>query len=232
MKRLLPFLVLVATGCGSTGTDSTGDDDDGAGTPFTCASFTAGAGIICDNTTSPPTIRVDFGTNAGQAVEGPTAAGLNPNKGRYISSFTPTAGTEAISGMLIKNPATGKIGIKAADELCKAKNTAFPNAHLCTSEEVLWNVRNGVITNGMSGLAYGYHQDPGTNGAARNSDRGNCAGLTYNTADIEVTGSRWVVGISDPKNQSPGTDATDALTVNFEGGLPCNTTGTPIACCQ
>lgn len=229
MKRLFPFLILVATGCGSTGTDSSGDDDDG-GAQFSCSSFTAGPGIICDTSTSPPTIRVDFGPGAGQAVEGPTAAGLNPNRGRYISSFTPSE-TEAISGMLIKSP-TGKIGIKAADELCRAKNPSFPNAHMCTNEEVLWNVRQGLITNGMTGIAYGLHQDPGTDGAARNSDRGNCAGLTYNTADIAATGSRWTVGISDPKNQSPGNDATDALTVNFEGGLSCNTLGTPIACCE
>jgi len=241
MKRLIPFaLVLAATACGSTGTDSsgTGDDDDGSSGGFTCASITVGPGMICENT-SPPTLRVDFGTGAGQAVPGddPRLASIDPNKGRYVAAFVPSA-TEAPAGtangpgpagsFIIKNPATGKIGIRAADELCKLKNATFPNAHMCTNDEVLWNVRNGFITAGMTGMAYGTHQDPGLSGV-RNSFKGNCGGLTYNSGDLAYTGTRWEAVLSDPKTAGL---AADALVVNFVGGVPCSTVGTPIVCCQ
>jgi hypothetical protein len=231
-------MVLVAAGCGSTGTDSsgTGDDDDGSTGGFSCSSFTPGAGIVCDSSTNPPTIRVDFGTGANQAVPGddPRLAAIDPNKGKYISSFTPTVGTEAIGGMLIKNPATGRIGIRAADELCKAKNSTFTNAHMCSVDEVFWNVRNGFIAAGAQGLALGHYQDPGL-AAPRNSFKGNCANLTYNSADLSYTGSRWTVAASDPKAQADGDANNDnlaAIAFNVEGGLACNTTAVPIACCQ
>lgn len=239
MKRLIPFaLVLAATACGSTGTDSSGtgdDDDDGSTGAFTCASFQAGPGIICDTSTTPPTIRVDFGSGAGQAVPGddPRLAAIDPNKGKFIASFTPAA-TEAINGMLIKNAATGKIGIRAADELCKLKNAAFPNAHMCTNEEVLWNVRNGFIANGAQGLALGMdYPDPGIGTAefAASSAHGSCNGLTYNSADEQHTGSRWVATFADSKNESPANDETNAVLVTVETGLPCSTV-LPIACCQ
>lgn len=234
MKKLIHLsLLIAAVGCGSTGTNATGDDDDGAGTPFSCASFTAGAGIVCDGTTSPPTIRVDFGTGAGQAVEGddPRLSSSASTKGKYIASFTPTAGTEAISGMLIKNPATGNIGTKAADELCKAKNPTFPGAHMCTNDEIHWNVRNGFITSvGQTGIASAPHWDNGT-GGARNSFKGSCGDLTYNTGDLAYQGSRWTVIASDPKLQTANANL-NALAVNFETGLACNTTGVPIACCE
>lgn len=245
MKRLIPFaLVLAATACGSTGTDSsgTGDDDDDGSSGFSCASFQPGLGIICDPSTSPPTIRVDFGPGAGQAVPGddPRLASIDPNKGKYIASFTPSAleapaGTVAAGAtgaFLIKNPATGKIGIRAADELCKLKNAAFPNAHVCTNDEILWNARNGFLTAGMTGKAIGTHQDPGL-GGVRNSFKGNCGGLTYNTADLDYTGTQWEAVESDPKVAAvqPAV-AGNALVVNFVGGIPCGTTGIPIACCQ
>ena len=236
MKRLMFLaLVLVATGCGSTGTEATGadDDDDGSSQPFNCGSFLAGPGIICDTSTTPPTIRVDFGTGENQAVPGndPRIAAVNPDKGKYIASFTPAVGTEAISGMLIKNPATGKIGIKAADELCKAKNPTYPSAHMCSTEEILWNVRHGHIGNGQTGIAFAMYQDPGL-GGTRDSFRASCGGLTYNSADLSYTGTTWNVVASDPKNQSPGDDTVDALAVNFAGGVACTATNIPIACCQ
>lgn len=240
MKRLIPFaLVLAATACGSTGTDSsgTGDDDD-TSSGFSCSSFQAGLGIICDNTTSPPTIRVDFGTGAGQAVPGddPRLASIDPNKGKWIASFLPSA-TEAPAGTvlagptgawLLMNPVSGKIGVRGVDELCKLKNAAFPNAHMCTNDELLWNVRNGFITNGMSGMAYGTHSDPGL-GGVRNSFKASCGGLTYNTADLQYTGTRWEAVNSDPKAAGQLANAT---VLNFVGAIPCNTTGLAIACCQ
>lgn len=242
MKRLFAVvMVLVATGCGSTGTDSSGtgdDDDDGSSGGFTCSSFTPGAGIICDSSTNPPTIRVDFGPGAGQAVPGddPRLAAIDPDKGKYIMSFTPSA-TEAPTGsvaagpagaMLIRNDATGRVGIRGADELCKAKNPAFPNAHVCTNEEIIWNVRNGFILAPATGIAIGSHQDPGL-GGARSSFKGNCAMLTYNSADLNYTGTRWEAVTNDPKDAAA--NDINATVVNFVP-VGCNTVGTPIACCQ
>jgi hypothetical protein len=244
MKRFIPFvLVILATGCGSTGTDSsgTGDDDDGTSGGFTCASFTAGPGIICDNTTSPPTIRADVGTGAGQVAAGddPRLASIDPDKGKYLMSFVPSA-LEAPAGtvmagptgaFLIKNPATGKMGLRGADELCKLKNAAYPNAHVCTNEEIIWNVRNGGngITAGMTGVAIGSQWDPGNGGAPRTSFKGTCGMLTYNSGDLTYTGTIWEALLSDPKQAGL---AADALVVNFRGNVACNTVGTPIACCQ
>lgn len=243
MKRLFAVvMVLVATGCGSTGTDSSGtsDDDDDGSSGFNCSSFTPGAGIICDSSTTPPTIRVDFGTGAGQAVQGddPRLAAINPDKGKYIASFVPS-GTEAPAGantvnpgvagaLLIKNEATQRVGIRAADELCKAKNPTHANAHVCTNEEIIWNVRNGFITAPANGVAIGSHQDPGT-GGARSSFKGNCGMLTYNSGDLAYTGTRWEAVTNDPKDATM--NDSNATVVNFVP-ISCATTGTPIACCQ
>lgn len=243
MKRLFAVMVmvLVATGCGSTGTDSsgTGDDDDDGSSAFSCSDIQQGTGIICDGSTSPPTLRVDFGTGAGQAVPGddPRLASIDPDKGKYIASFTPAVGTEAIGGMLIKNPATGRIGIRAADELCKAKNPTVTTAHMCTNEEIYWNVRMGFLAAGAQGLSLVTHQDPGINQSVvgRTSFRGSCGAFTYNSADLLYEGTRWIVSASDPKAQADGDAGNDnlaAVAVNFEGDLPCNTTGIPIACCR
>lgn len=237
MKRLIPFaLVLAATACGSTGTDSSGaGDDDDDGSAITCASVAVVAPVTCADIGGKATFGVLTGDAAGTVAAGddPRLAAINPDKGKWIASFTP-AGTElgAAGGQLIKNPATGKIGIRAADELCKLKNAAFANAHMCTNEEIAWNVRNGFIVAGSTGLAYGSHHDAGTvaGSAVRNSFRGNCGGLTYNSADLEYRGSRWEAVASDPKLEAPGNDNLDALVVNFVS-TAC-TAVAPIACCQ
>lgn len=235
MKRLIPFaLVLAATACGSTGTDSSGaGDDDDDGSAITCASVAVVAPVTCADIGGKATFGVLTGDAAGTVAAGddPRLASIDPNKGKWIASFTPAAAElGAAGGQLVKNAATGKIGIRAADELCKLKNAAFPNAHMCTNEEVAWNVRMGFIVAGSTGMAIGSHQDPGLSGV-RNSFKGNCGGLTYNSADLAYTGTRWEAVASDPKLEAPGNDNVDALAVNFVGGVSC-TAVAPIACCQ
>ena len=240
MKRLIPFaLVLAATACGSTGTDSsgTGDDDD-AGSGITCASVAVVAPVTCADIGGKATFGVTTGDTAGTLAAGddPRLAGIDPNKGKWIASFTPAiAELGAAGGQLVKNPATGKIGLRAADELCKLKNATFPNAHMCTNDEIIWNVRNNFIVAGMSGMATtGSMEAPGTGAGStplRTSVRANCGGLTYNSLDTGYTGTRWEAVASDPKLESPGNDNVDALAVNFVGGVACNATA-PIACCQ
>lgn len=250
-KLLLSCLVLgFSTSCGSTDTDSTGTNTPEP-TTF-CGSLQVGAGLICDTSTTPHTLRIDFGAGPGQVAEGADARFPNPNAGKFLGVFTPTVAQanppnvtqpgglmSGRGGGIIYNAATANVGIRAANEICAAvvnwpgKTEAVPSAHACTNDELLANAHAGNIPLGSTGMAYlvtpygGYT----ANDPTLNNFKASCGNWTYDSGDI-YTGSTWAVVDQNDKNP-PLFEAGKAITVRFTA----DTTATcgavkPIACCE
>lgn len=260
MKKLaylavLPFVV----SCGSTGTDSTGDDDDGGGlTIITCADINVSAPLTCANdaTTGRATLGVSVGTGAGTVAAGddsrfggdvqflgvftPTTTQGNP-----VTKETPGGNMTSFTGSFIYNQATGRAGVRAADEICAAITNwtgftgAVAGAHACTNDELIRAVAKGQVQAGESGLAYpvgaGYSSAGGDNGPDLTSHKASCAGWSYRSGDAYGR-TTWTVADQNlqagPDNDLVG--AGNALAINFATDAEAGTcsTVTPIACCR
>ncbi len=249
LKRILTLSVLAVAGCGSTGVKegpARGDDDDDGQTtaPFSvdCNTFHIGEGLTCDPGVggAPPTLRVDYDRVV--SSEDPRLG--DPDEGKFLGTFTPTIaqnGTLASpggqisgrTGQILYNAASGRIGVRAADEICKTlvfagQSDKVPSAHACTNEELIRNVHQGLIGEGTTGMTFGSHDyrysssDP-----TNNSFKGSCGNWTYNSADL-YRGTRFTVVDSDPKSVAGPGLATE---IKFTGDVNCNT-ALPVACCR
>lgn len=249
-KLLLSCLALgFATSCGGPDTDSSGTPGTPAPTTF-CGSVQVGPGLICDTSTTPHTLRIDFGTEAGKVAEGADARFPNPNAGRFLGLFTPTvaqANPPNVSqpgglmsgrgGGVIYNAMTGQAGIKAANEICAAitnwpgKTEAVATAHACSNDELLKNVYAGLIPMGSSGMAYVMGPAGGyTGGTGGESNlNGSCGNWQYDTGDL-YSGTTWFVEEVDNANLF---DTAKALTLRLQSSTTaaCGTVQ-PIACCE
>lgn len=256
-KWSLAFLFIAVTGCGSTGTESsgTGDDDTTTGGPF-CNQFTVGPGLICDATTTPPTLRVDFGNTAGKVVEGndPRLAAINPNKGKFLGVFTPTANPVSNprtlanpggllggrGGGIILNSETQNVGVRAANEICAGitnfpgKTAAVPTAHACSQEELIWNTHAGNIpknTQGMAFISTAYASYSTVGDPSVNNLKASCGNWTYDSGDL-YNGTIWQVVEQNDKDLFI---LDRAITIRFVSGVDANVGCSairPIACCE
>lgn len=243
-KIWMSVLVLSVAGCGSSGSGgSNGDDDDGSGPIVNCSSIEVGAGLVCDNATSPPTLRADLGTNPGQVAAGndgrlssvPTATQLAPKFLGLIGAPTTVAGVGGMAYYHAGPPAL--IGVQAAQAQCRSSFANDPRAHVCTSQEILRLV--GANTPGLNMAAISaavYDVGPyfgnvvATGDNTINSFKGNCQGWTSNqggaSAGATTRNTVFTTVAVDPHTLVNA----DELTVRFETDLPCDTTR-PIACC-
>jgi hypothetical protein len=257
-----------ASGTGSTPTPN-------PGSVAFCSQFTAGDGLTCDTATNPPTLKVNFGTTATTVAPGNVLGSLNPNTGLYLGSFVPStaaqgnpvtlsapggqfpagsalatgADTAVVAGgvgQIIYNAVSGRIGVRAGNEICSeisdwnTVNTAIPagavaTGHVCSSQELLNNVHNGKIPVGSTGMIYNTTPFvPYTGTAATNlSANGDCGGWTYNSADF-YQGTVFNVVTQTHRNNfgtTGGTEAANAVMITFTSGQKCSV-AQPIACCQ
>lgn len=258
MRRVAFGLALVfAAGCGSS-TTSSGSPTPTPGGNF-CGSFQVGPGLECDTTTNPPTLKIVYGDTTGTVAAGddPRIAAIDPDKGKFLGEFTPST-TQANpptlaspgglmtgrAGGIIYNAGTGRIGVRAANEICAqlvfaGHTAAVASAHACTNSELIANVHAGNIPEGATGMAFndgGDYEYDGTNNPIGNhtSLKGSCGNWTYDSID-QYKGTIWQVVDSDPKTiVGPGM-ATE-IEFHYEqscgGGLPANTALAPIACCE
>ena len=242
-------------GCGGSGTSSSGT--------FNCngGSVNLGPGLTCDDTTNPPTIKIQYGTAAGTVAQGNDSR--FSGGGKFLGTFTPTiaqsappslsspggfitagmgnAQTSHNGGGLIYNAATGRIGVRAADEICATivnwpgQTAAIPTAHACSNEELIRNTHAGNIPEGASGLAYGLFTSgytPSTDTNAIDSFKATCGDWTYDSADI-YQATTWHVESSDAKQITSSPNL--ATSIRFVAGKSCGGAGPvayPIACCD
>lgn len=251
-KLLLSCLALgFATSCGGPDTDSSGTGTTPAPTTF-CGSLQVGAGLICDTSTTPHTLRIDFGTEAGKVAEGADARFPNPNKGKFLGLFTPTVAQAnppnvtqpgglmtGRGGGIIYNAATANVGIKAADEICASivnwsgKTEAVPGAHACSNDELLANAHAGNIPVSSTGMAYimgpfgGFTGGSGFSG--HTNMNGSCGNWTYDSGDL-WTATTWTVV---DQNDKALFGAGKAVTVRFQSDTTASCGAVrPIACCE
>ncbi len=233
MKKLFwAALVTAAVACGSTGTDS--DDDDGADDDddddgaFSCADITAGSGVICDSTTTPPTLKLDFGSGAGKVAEGTDIRLMSP--GTYLGYFSNATGQKVASG--------GLTGVRAADALCKSSTLTGPypgphaaagsyaGAHACSNAELIMNAAAGTIALGENGAALPNHSY--VEGAGTIYNRyANCDGWT-NSLATGSKGTKWEIVDSDPDNLA---EVGKANSIKFTALQDCSV-ASRVACCR
>ena len=264
-KQLITTIALLftAAGCGSTGvsnadpSSSPGANNGGGGADF-CSQFTT-SNLVCTPAANGQLPHLDAKTGTGP---GTVAAGddgrfnqLDPNKGKYLGEFTPTADTPdgtlahpgglmaTHGGGIVYSAASGHIGLVAADDLCKAiKNfpghtAAVPSAHACSISELRDNVRSGmpqglntIMPVGTTGRVFDagiFDGYPTSNDGTSNSFKTTCGDGTYDSADL-YEASTWTVVNSDPKN----TGAIGlGLKITVQPAPSCPTVY-PIACCE
>jgi hypothetical protein len=248
MKKLAVASILVlAAGCGSSTHSS--------GTPESfCSQFQPGDGIACDDTTFPPTLKVKIGTGPGTVAPGDDS---RFDRGKFLGEFSPSvvqANPPTLAqpgglmnnraGGVIYNASTGRLGVRAASEICShlifAGHTAVvATAHACTNQELIDNVHAGNIPEGASGLAFGSESSGYAPGGtpdpnAFDNFKASCGGWTYDSADA-YQATLWTVDDSDLKDIAGPGMATEIRFVpghSCGGGLALNTPLAPIACCQ
>ena len=245
---LVASLALVA-GCGGSGTNSSGT--------FNCngGSVNLGPGLTCDDTTSPPTIKVNFGTTTGTVASGDDSRFGGGHQ--FLGVFTPTIAqspsptisspgglVSGHNGGLIYNAATGRIGVRAANEICASitnwpsHTSAIPSAHACSNEELIANAHAGNIPQGTTGMAFGLvsHNYSSADTNPIDSFKGTCGDWTYDSLDL-FQGTTWLVDASDPKTLV-AKSFDKAPSIEFFVGKSCggnSAAGTvvyPIACCD
>lgn len=252
MKSILGVVVVLAVGaagCGSTGTDASGTPTPNPGT--FCGGFAVGPGLICDSSTSPHTLRIDFGSGATQVPAGNDSRFPSPTKGHFLALFTPTlsqanpptlaspgglmAGT---SNSVIFNAATQSGGVRAGNEICRSitnfpgKTEAVPTAHVCTVAELRANADAGRIPKGASGRAYFDASYSGSGGEpASSSFKASCGDWTYPTADL-YNQTTWSVEDVDPAVLFAEDKSIQLKLTTTVGGCGGTVIPVPIACCE
>ncbi len=244
----LSVVMLAASGCGSTGTEASGSGENPPA-PF-CTQFAVGSGLICDSTTTPPTLRVDYGTAPGTVAEGSV---VNPNKGKFLGVFTPTINQAnppilAAPGGLMTgrgggitfNPATGSAGVRAGNEICSTitdfagKTAAVASGHACSMEELIQNAHAGTLPVGANGRAFSsipYARAPTGTDPAISNFKNSCGNWTYDSQDLGYTPTTWTVV---EQNDKALFGAGKAITIKFVSNttVPSCAAALPIACCE
>lgn len=254
MKSIFGIVVALsvvgAAGCGSTGTDASGNPTPTPGSATFCGGFAVGPGLICDSSTTPHTLRIDFGSGATQVPAGNDSRFPSTTKGHLLGIFTPTE-TQAnpptlsapgglIPGQLnavLYNAATQNGGIRAGNEICRSitnfpgRTEAVPSGHVCTIAELRANTEAGRIPTGASGRAYfdaAYSGYSTTADPTNNNFKASCGDGTYRTADL-YSQSIWNVEELDPHNLFDAGKSIQLRVTTQTGG--CGVV-TPIACCE
>lgn len=255
MKSIFGIVVALsvvgAAGCGSTGTDASGNPTPTPGSSTFCGGFAVGPGLICDSSTTPHTLRVDFGSGANQVPAGNDARFPSPTKGKFISLFTPTVSQAnpptftspgglmtGRGGGIVYNAATQNVGIRAANEICASitnfpgKTEAVPTAHACTNDELLQNAHAGNIPKGATGAAYlaaSYASFSTTADTTNNNFKSSCGNWSYDSGDL-YTATVWRV---DEQNDKALFGADKSIQIKWTTAAAANCGAfRDIACCE